>query len=187
MLMKLLINLLLINEIFSCSNILVTKKVSKNNIREAYVLKADIKHYFEEIDHQTLIAIIKKKIKDDKVIWLIEQILAINNKTKGMPLGNLTSQFFANLYLNELDIFIKHKLRSKYYIRYVDDFVILHESKNQLEIWKNQINNFLKESLKIELHPSKSNVLRLNSGINFLGFRVFFYHKLIRKSNLKNF
>nr|AQS33814.1 hypothetical protein [uncultured archaeon] len=163
------------------------RKVSKNNIREAYVLKADIKHYFEEIDHQTLIAIIKKKIKDDKVIWLIEQILAINNKTKGMPLGNLTSQFFANLYLNELDIFIKHKLRSKYYIRYVDDFVILHESKNQLEIWKNQINNFLKESLKIELHPSKSNVLRLNSGINFLGFRVFFYHKLIRKSNLKNF
>src|SRR3989344_7088315 len=104
-----------------------------------------------------------------------------------MPLGNLTSQFFANLYLNELDIFIKHKLRSKYYIRYVDDFVILHESKNQLEIWKNQINNFLKESLKIELHPSKSNVLRLNSRINFLGFRVFFYHKLIRKSNLKNF
>ncbi|MDP3026769.1 MAG: helix-turn-helix domain-containing protein [Nanoarchaeota archaeon] len=104
-----------------------------------------------------------------------------------MPLGNLTSQFFANVYLNELDQFVKHKLRAKYYIRYVDDFVILHESKEQLEEWKIKINNFLKEKLKIELHPSKSHVLRLNSGINFLGFRVFSYHKLIRASNLKNF
>ena len=163
------------------------RKVSKNNTREDYVLKADIKHYFEEIDHAKLIEIIRRKVKDEKVIWLIEKILSVNKRTKGMPLGNLTSQFFANLYLNELDIFVKHKLRAKYYLHYVDDFVILHESKEQLESWKNNINNFLQESLKIELHPSKSNVLRLNSGINFLGFRVFFYHKLIRKSNLKNF
>ena len=104
-----------------------------------------------------------------------------------MPLGNLTSQLFANLYLNELDSFVKHKLKAKYYIRYVDDFVILHESKEQLEKWKIAINSFLKNILKIELHPSKSNVQRLDHGINFLGFRVFFYHKLIRKSNLRNF
>lgn len=163
------------------------RKVSRNNTRECYVLKADIKHYFEEIDHQTLIEIIRKKIKDEKVIWLIEKILSINNKTKGMPLGNLTSQFFANLYLNELDVFVKHKLRAKFYIRYVDDFVILHENKEQLKEWKIKINDFLKEKLKIELHPSKSHVLRLSSGINFLGFRVFYHHKLIRASNLKNF
>ena len=163
------------------------RKVSRNNTRECYVLKADIKHYFEEIDHQTLIEIIKRKIKEEKVIWLIEKILSANNKTKGMPLGNLTSQFFANLYLNELDVFVKHKLRAKYYIRYVDDFVILHENKEQLEEWKIRINEFLKEKLRIELHPSKSHVLRLSSGINFLGFRVFFHHKLIRASNLKNF
>lgn len=163
------------------------RKVSKNNTREAYVLKADIKHYFEEIDHQILIRILRNKIEDEKIMWLIEKILSVNHKVKGMPLGNLTSQFFANLYLNELDIFVKHKLRAKYYIRYVDDFVILHESKEQLGKWKQEIAAFLGENLKIELHPSKSNVLRLNSGINFLGFRVFFYHKLIRKSNLKNF
>lgn len=163
------------------------RKVSKNNTRECFVLKADIKHYFEEVDHSTLIEIIKRKIKDEKVIWLIEKILSVNHKPKGMPLGNLTSQFFANLYLNELDIFVKHKLRAKYYIRYVDDFVILHESKEQLEEWKININNFLKEKLKIELHPSKSHVLKLSSGINFLGFRVFYNHKLIRASNLKNF
>ncbi|MEK6898588.1 MAG: reverse transcriptase/maturase family protein [Nanoarchaeota archaeon] len=149
------------------------RKVSKNNTREAYVLKADIKHYFEEIDHQILIGILRKKIKDEKIIWLIERILSVNHRIKGMPLGNLTSQFFANLYLNELDVFVKHKLKAKYYIRYVDDFVILHESKEQLGKWKQEINTFLDERLKIELHPSKSNVLRLNSGINFLGFRVF--------------
>jgi len=163
------------------------RKVSKNNTRECYVLKADIKHYFEEIDHKILIEIIRRKIKDEKVIWLVERILSANGRTKGMPLGNLTSQFFANVYLNELDYFVKHKLKAKYYIRYVDDFVILHESKERLEEWKISINYFLKEKLKIELHPSKSNVLRLNSGINFLGFRVFYNHKLIRKSNLENF
>ena len=163
------------------------KKVSKNNTRECYVLKADIKHYFEEIDHQTLVEMIRRKIKDEKVIWLIEKILSINNRAKGMPLGNLTSQFFANLYLNESDVFVKHKLKAKYYIRYVDDFVILHESKERLEEWKKKINEFLQDKLKIELHPSKSHVLKLSNGINFLGFRIFYYHKLIRKSNLKNF
>jgi len=104
-----------------------------------------------------------------------------------MPLGNLTSQFFANVYLNELDSFVKHKLRAKYYIRYVDDFVILHNSAKQLEDWKEQINHFLKDNLKIELHKDKSKVLNLEKGVSFLGFRVFYYHKLLRKSNMNNF
>ena len=101
-----------------------------------------------------------------------------------MPLGNLTSQFFANIYLNELDRFVKHKLMAKYYIRYVDDFVILHNSQKQLEICKEKIDNFLKNHLKLELHPEKSKVLVLGSSLNFLGFRVFYYHKLLKKSNL---
>ncbi len=105
---------------------------------------------------------------------------------KGMPLGNLTSQFFANVYLNELDYFVKHKLKAKYYIRYVDDFVILHESREQLKIWKKEINRFLKEKLKIELHPDKSRVIPLSKGIDFVGFRNFYYFKLLRKRNLKN-
>lgn len=176
------------------------RKASRNNTRPCYVLKADIKHYFEEVDHAILISLLRKKIKDEKVIWLIQQIIANTSNanrggggerefeiTKGMPLGNLTSQFFANVYLNELDQFVKHILKAEHYIRYIDDFVILHESKEQLEEWKSKINDFLKEKLMIELHPSKSHVLMLKSGINFLGFRVFYYHKLIRKSNLKNF
>ena len=104
---------------------------------------------------------------------------------QGMPLGNLTSQFFANLYLNELDYFVKHKLRAKYYIRYVDDFIILHNSREQLEIWKSQINNFLKESLKLELHSDKSKIISLSRGIDFIGFRNFYYFKLLRKRNIR--
>jgi len=103
-----------------------------------------------------------------------------------MPLGNLTSQFFANIYLNELDYFIKHKLKARYYIRYVDDFVILHKSKQQLLIWKEEINKFLKDSLKLELHKDKSNIFSLSRGVDFVGFRNFYYFKLLRKRNIKN-
>ncbi len=101
-----------------------------------------------------------------------------------MPLGNLTSQFFANVYLNELDYFIKHELKAKYYIRYVDDFIILHNSKLQLEIWKRQIDKFLRETLKLELHPHKSRIIPLSKGIDFVGFRSYWHFKLLRKRNV---
>jgi len=157
------------------------------NQTKGYCLKADIKHYFEEVNHKILINIIKRKIKDKNTIQLITSILKnYHNKEKGMPLGNLTSQFFANIYLNELDYFVKHKLKAKYYIRYVDDFVILHESKEQLEIWKKEIQQFLKNKLKLELHPDKSKIIPLSKGIDFVGFRNFYYFRLIRKRNLKN-
>lgn len=102
-----------------------------------------------------------------------------------MPLGNLTSQFFANVYLNELDYFVKHTLKAKYYIRYVDDFVILHKSKEQLESWKEQINTFLHNELKLELHPQKSAIYPLSKGIDFVGFRNYYHHKLLRKRNVR--
>ncbi len=102
-----------------------------------------------------------------------------------MPLGNLTSQFFANVYLNELDYFVKHKLKAKYYIRYVDDFVILHSSKEQLEIWMDEISNFLREKLKLALHPDKSKIIPLSRGVDFVGFRNFYYFKLLRKRNIR--
>ena len=173
-------------------------KVIKNNFDDSnfiygYCLKADIKHYFEEVNHKILIKIIKKKIEDERVIRLIRRILnnlpkgQIRGGTKkGMPLGNLTSQFFANVYLNDLDYFIKHKLKIRYYIRYVDDFVILHSSKKQLEIWKKEISRFLKQKLNLELHPQKSRIVPLSKGIDFVGFRNFYYFKLLRKRNIKN-
>lgn len=104
-----------------------------------------------------------------------------------MPLGNLTSQFFANVYLDELDQFVKHVLKIKYYIRYVDDFVILHHSRRVLEQYKSKVDRFLKESLDIELHPNKSHIIKLYNGVGFLGLRIFFHHKLIKKSNIGKF
>jgi hypothetical protein len=102
-----------------------------------------------------------------------------------MPLGNYTSQFFANVYLNELDYFVKYKLKAKYYIRYVDDFVILHESKEQLQAWKTEIDKFLREKLKLELHSQKSRILSLSRGIDFVGFRIFWHFRLLRKRNIR--
>lgn len=102
-----------------------------------------------------------------------------------MPLGNLTSQFFANVYLNELDYFVKHVLKARYYIRYVDDFVILHASKEQLEIWKEQINTFLREKLKLQLHSDKSRIIPLSRGVDFVGFRNHFHFKLLRKRSIR--
>lgn len=102
-----------------------------------------------------------------------------------MPIGNLTSQFFANVYLNELDYFVKHTLKAKYYIRYVDDFVILHESKEQLEKWKESINQFIIHTLQLSLHPQKSRVISLSKGVDFVGFRNFWKHALIRKRNIR--
>lgn len=134
-------------------------------------------------NREVLIEILSRKIKDENIIWLIRKIISSHN-AKGMPIGNLTSQFFANVYLNELDYFVKHKLKAKYYIRYVDDFVILHESKETLESYKSRINEFL-VTIRLELHPEKSKIIPLHRGVNLLGFRVFYNYKLPKKSNMR--
>src|SRR3989344_4302065 len=172
-------------------------KITRNLSSEGYCLKADIRHYFQEVNHEILMEIIKRKISDEKVIFLVRKILENRHskrerdagfciKEKGMPLGNLTSQFFANVYLNELDQFVKHKLKAKYYIRYVDDFVILQSEKSQHEIWKKQIEEFLNKELRLELHPEKSKIASLSEGINFVGFRNFYFFRLLRKRNIRN-
>jgi len=167
------------------------RKVSDPRHKRGFCLKADIRHYFQEVDHEVLLLIIKKKVDDEDVIWLINKILANASSSggattqKGMPLGNYTSQFFANVYLNELDYFVKHTLRAKYYIRYVDDFVIFHKSMKQLEAWKEEIDKFLKEKLKINLHPDKSRIIPLKRGVDFVGFRNFYHYNLLRKRNIR--
>ena len=167
----------------------MVRNAKDDNMVVGYALKADIRHYFDNVDHEILLNIIKKKIRDNKVIWLVQNILDNHNFKvlgKGMPIGNLTSQFFANVYLNELDYFVKHVLKAKYYLRYVDDFVILHRSKEALEDYKRQINEFLK-TIKLELHSEKSRIMPLHNGVSLLGFRIFYHYKLPRKSNIRNF
>ena len=98
----------------------------------------------------------------------------------------ITSQFFANVYLHELDRFIKHELKSKFYIRYVDDFVLLSSSKKNLLVIKEKIDEFLTKNLKIELHKDKSRIILLSQGVDFVGFKNFYYHRLLRKRNIRS-
>lgn len=162
------------------------RKATKNLKTEVFCLKADIKHYFHEMNHDIMLNIIKRKISDKRTVGLIKNILNNGANKKGMPLGNLTSQLFANIYLNDLDHFTKHKLKTKFYIRYVDDFIILNKSKQKLAIWKKEIVIFLRINLKLELHPEKSRIISLSKGIDFVGFRNFYYYKLLRKRNIKS-
>lgn len=158
-----------------------------NNDVQGYALKADIKHYFDNVDHQTILNIITRRIKDENILWLTKVILEHYNSGtpgKGMPLGNWTSQFLANIYLNELDQYVKHKLKAKQYIRYVDDFIILHQNKTVLTKYEQKIKTFL-QKLKLQLHPDKCKIIPLKQGIAFLGFRTFYHHKLILQRNLR--
>jgi len=164
-----------------------SRRITHNFTRDAFVLKADIRHYFEAVDHNTLLNILNRKIKDARIMWLIKKILKNHSKEKGMPLGNLTSQFFANVYLNELDHFIKKQLKARFYIRYVDDFVILHHSKELLQEWKIKIDRFLFDRLSLELHPDKSKIIPLEEGVDFLGFKIFPHFRLLKKRNQRQF
>jgi len=166
------------------------RKITQNNTKQAFILKADILRYFDSVDHNILLSIVGKRIKDSQVLSLIRIVLEnhkIKRKGKGMPLGNLTSQFFANLYLNELDYFVKHTIGAKYYIRYVDDFVVLHESKTELTKCLQLLNCFLKENLSVQLHPDKSKIFSVNQGVPFLGLRVYPHYRLLKKGNIIKF
>lgn len=172
-------------------------KVSRNLSRlkddrgvKGYILKADVRKFFDTVGHNVLLKIISKTIKDRKIMWLIELILSNHSSgenNKGMPLGNLTSQFFANVYLNELDQFAKHEMKAEYYIRYVDDFIIMHRSREVLKFCKAAIESFLATSLSLHLHPGKSRIFPVYNGTDFLGVKIFPFHKSIRKRNIRIF
>lgn len=170
-----------------CKNGKLVPNYYSNNTVVGYIFKADIKKFFDSVNQDKLVEILRRKIRDEKVIWLLNQILKnFDNKEKGMPLGNMTSQFFANVYLNDLDYFVKNRLGMKYYLRYVDDFLILHKNKKVLEDCRNRIEKYLK-NLKLELHKDKSKVFPMYEGVNFLGFKIFYFYKLARKRNIRQF
>ncbi len=148
-----------------------------------YCLQCDIAKYFDSIDQTILLKLIEKKIKDKKTIHLIEEIInSFNQETKvGIPIGNLTSQLFANVYLNELDQNVKRELKQKYFIRYMDDFLILGE-KQELRFLKEKLEKFL-QSLKLCF--KKAEIFPLAKGIDFLGYIIFKDFVLLRKNTIK--
>lgn len=159
---------------------LFIRKVSKNYKVSCFCLKLDIKKFFESVDHTILLTLIKKQIQDKDCLWLIESILKSFSIGKGIPIGNLTSQIFANIYMNELDQFIKHDLKIKYYIRYTDDFVIISDRKEYLLDLISKIEIFLQTKLKLFLHEKKVIIRKYTHGVDFLGYIVLPHYILPR-------
>ena len=156
--------------------------VSKNNTRTCWILKCDIRKFFASINHQVLVDILNSYIPDKQIIWLLKEIVESFSVKPGvgLPLGNLTSQLLVNVYMNEFDQFVKHKLKAKHYIRYADDFVILSDNWKELENLIPIIRSYLLEKLKLELHPQKVFIKTLASGIDFLGWVNFPDHRILR-------
>ena len=173
--------------------------------RNRYVLKCDVRKFFPSIDHEILKDLLRKRIRDRDALWLLDLIIDHSNpqepavfyfpgddlfsphqRQRGLPIGNLTSQFFANLYLNPLDHFVKEELRVRDYLRYCDDFVIFSNDKAHLQEIKARIGVFL-EPFRLKLHPDKCLTHPTERGVKFLGFKVFPDHRLLLKENIRRF
>ena len=174
--------------------------VSKNNTKTCWILKCDIRKFFANINHEILKSILEKYIDDKDILWLLSQIIDsfeteyktknsgtnsamaefVPLSSKGLPLGNLTSQLLVNIYMNEFDQFVKRELKVKYYIRYADDFVIFSEDKEFLKNVLIKMEEFLENNLKLKMHPDKVFIKTLYSGVDFLGWVNFPNHRVLR-------
>ncbi len=188
------------------------QKVTKNGTHPAYYIQLDIKNYFMTIDKDILYSLIVGKVKDDDALWLsrtliyhdcTENFVFKGNpgmirkmpshktlfgapKNKGLPIGNLNSQFFANVYLNGLDQFVKHQLKCRYYLRYCDDSVLLSRDREELLTWKDQIEKYLMDKLKLHLNQKRQKLRPVSSGIDFLGYIVRRDYMLVRRRVINN-
>ena len=175
-------------------------KVSRNHTRTCWVLKCDIRKFFASIGHQILFDILNAYIPDARTITLIAEVVGsfhstpiaynspwreiskhgIPERMKGLPLGNLTSQLLVNIYMNEFDQFVRHKLKVRYYVRYADDFVVLSPSRRRLDEMLPDIEYFLRLRLSLDLHPDKVSIKTFASGVDFLGWVHFSDHRVLR-------
>jgi len=161
---------------------LFLRQASYNNTTKVYVLKCDVRQFFASIDHEILMKQIESKVDDEQTLQLLRTILLSHNAEtgKGIPLGNVTSQLFANIYLHELDWFMKQNLGIKHYLRYCDDFVVVSTDKAYLQSLIEPIRKFLMNKLKLELHPTKVSIHSWNQGVDFLGYVLRPYATSIR-------
>ncbi len=186
------------------------RSITRNWTRPAYFLKADVANFFNSIDRNILIALAERHVPEEWIRKLIRQVILHDPRAnfsmrspphlfgkvprhksllnapsgKGLPIGNLTSQFFANLYMDYLDQYVKHQLKAKYYGRYVDDMVLLHEDPSVLNAWYEKIDDFLQTNLTIHLHPNKKQLNFVDKGIDFTGFIIKPGRVYLRKTSL---
>lgn len=156
-----------------------------------YVFKGDIAKYFYSIDHQVLKALVRRRIACKGTLALLDEIIdstVVDGKTVGMPIGNLTSQLFANVYMHELDEFAKHALRERHYVRYMDDFVIVHHDKKHLQRLRMQVETYLWDYLRLRTN-AKTQIFPVGvvrgRGLDFLGYRIWPTHRKLRISSIK--
>ncbi len=171
-------------------------KVSSNHTRTCWVLKCDKRKFFASIDHAILTSILATYIPDQSILTLLSAVIdsfdsgyiplsttvreGIYTRRKGLPLGNLTSQLLVNIYMNEFDQFVKHRLKANYHIRYADDFVILSHDRALLEDMLMRTEAFLQEKLRLQLHPDKVSISTVASGVDFLGWVHCPNHRVLR-------
>ena len=159
-----------------------SRQVSRNHTRTGWVLKCDIRKFFASIDQTVLLRILEDDIPDVEVMALLKQIITSfeTSPDKGLPLGNLTSQLLVNVYMNELDQFVKRHLKARYYIRYADDFIFFSSDRDWLLMQLPLIEDFLRERLGLILNPQKTVIQTLASGVDFLGWVHFPHHRVLR-------
>ncbi len=162
------------------------RQVSHNHTRPCWILKCDIRKFFASIDHETLLRILRASIPDNNIMWLLANIIhsfrTNPDQAVGLPIGNLTSQLFGNVFMNQLDQWVKHYLKAKHYIRYADDFVILSRDKEWLANIISIIRRFLETELKLTLHPDKIILKTAATGVDFLGWIHFPDHRVLRRT-----
>ncbi len=163
------------------------KEKNRRSNPPLFCLKCDITKYFESINHKILFNLICRKVKSRKVLVLLDRIINSTPGPKGIPIGNLTSQLFANIYLDKFDQFVKHYLKIRYYLRYMDDFLVLSADKRKLHQIKDEFQSFLRLKLALNLNLKKVNIFPIVKGIDFLGYVVFGNYRRLRKSTVKRF
>jgi retron-type reverse transcriptase len=173
--------------------------------RYPYVLKCDIREFFPSIDHAILRELLARHIACPRTLWLIDRLIESGvgiltdrytpvyfpgddlfalNRPRGLPIGNLTSQHWANVYLTPLDTFIKQELHCKAYLRYSDDFLLFGDDKASLHRWRQAIITFL-QTLRLTIHEEKAQVFPTRDGVDFLGWRLFPYYRRLRRDNVR--
>ena len=163
----------------ACLDVQNTMKHLSRIWKDYYILKMDVRKYFQNIDKDILYRILNRKIQDSKLLWLLKEIIYSNEGKKGLAIGNYTSQMFANIYLNEVDQFIKNKLHCKYYFRYLDDSICMFKTKEEAKLTLIKIKEFLNENLELELNE-KTQIFKSKQGVNFCGYKINEYRLKIR-------
>ncbi|MCD7879233.1 MAG: RNA-directed DNA polymerase [Candidatus Gastranaerophilales bacterium] len=186
------------------------QKITANYTKTAYYMKSDIRNFFVSIDKKILFDELKKLVNDEWILEILKQVIYNDVKlnavikspkwkfkllpeykslwhvpnNQGLPIGNLTSQFFSNVYLNVLDQYVKHKLKCKYYCRYVDDFIIMSENISDLNLFHKELSVFLYKRLKLNLHNNKKTINKIEKGMDFVGYTIKPNRKYLRQKTL---